>query len=51
MRANMDNILAEQAITYITELFEGNAGGHDAEHTMRVYRCAMRIADRLDATH
>ena len=36
--------LAEQAMEYITGLFRGNAGGHDAEHTLRVYRCAMKIA-------
>ena len=39
------NLLTEQAITYITGLFRDNAGGHDAEHTLRVYRNAMRIAE------
>ncbi len=32
------------AIEYITGLFAGNSGGHDSDHTMRVYRLAMRIA-------
>lgn len=32
------------AIDYITGLFAGNSGGHDSEHTVRVYRLAMRIA-------
>lgn len=32
------------AIEYITGLFSGNSGGHDSDHTMRVYRLAMRIA-------
>ena len=37
----------DNAIAYIEELFRGNAGGHDAAHTMRVYRNAMRLADAL----
>ena len=37
--------IAEQAIEYVNELFRNNTGGHDAEHTLRVYRNAMRIAD------
>ena len=36
----------EAAIEYIKELFQSNSGGHDAEHTMRVYRNAMRIAEQ-----
>ena len=39
----------ERAIAYIRELFAENAGGHDAAHTLRVYRNAMRIADREPA--
>lgn len=34
----------EAAKEYIKELFSGNAGGHDASHTMRVYRNALLIA-------
>ena len=40
-----EKALADEAIAYITGLFRGNAGGHDAEHTLRVYRTAMAIAD------
>ena len=36
--------LTEQAITYITDLFRDNAGGHDAAHTLRVYRNALMIS-------
>ncbi len=39
------NLLAEQALRYITDLFRNDAGGHDAEHTLRVYRSAMQIAE------
>ena len=41
----MDKELINAAIAYIQELFRDNAGGHDAEHTMRVYRNACVIAD------
>ena len=34
----------DAAIQYVHDLFENNAGGHDAEHTMRVYRNALQIA-------
>jgi len=39
------NLLIEQAISYITDLFRNNSGGHDADHTLRVYHNAMRIAE------
>lgn len=38
--------LEERAVRYIETLFRDNAGGHDAAHTLRVYRNAMRIADK-----
>ncbi len=38
--------LIEKAIVYIQELFRGNAGGHDAEHTLRVYRNTLLIAEK-----
>ena len=38
-----DEIIAA-AVAYIRELFRGNSGGHDAEHSLRVYRGALRIA-------
>ncbi len=37
----------EAAKVYIEELFASNAGGHDAAHTLRVYRNAMLLADCL----
>ena len=37
--------LSEKAIEYITALFRDNADGHGADHTLRVYRNAMRIAE------
>ena len=30
---------------YIEALFAGNSGGHGADHTLRVYRNAMAIAE------
>lgn len=39
-----ENII-ENAIEYIDVLFQGNSGGHDREHTLRVYRNAMKIAE------
>ena len=41
----MDEHIIENAIAYIAELFRANAGGHDAEHTLRVYRNAIQIAE------
>ena len=40
----MDRI-TEEAIGYVRELFAGNADGHDFEHTLRVWRNAMLIAE------
>ena len=34
----------EAAIEYVRDLFRNNSGGHDAEHTLRVYRNAMSLA-------
>ncbi len=41
----MDDRIIENAVVYIQELFRNNAGGHDADHTMRVYRNALVIAE------
>ncbi len=41
----MQNRIIEEAIEYIRTLFRGNSDGHDFDHTMRVYRTAMEIAD------
>jgi HD superfamily phosphodiesterase len=32
-----DEKIIEQAVAYIQKLFRTNAGGHDVDHTMRVY--------------
>lgn len=41
----MQNRIVEEAIAYIRALFQENSDGHDFDHTMRVYRTAMEIAD------
>ena len=41
----MNDAIIAAAISYIQDLFRGNSGGHDAEHSLRVYRCALRIAE------
>ena len=38
--------IVEAAIEFVKTLFQNNSGGHDVEHTMRVYRNAMRIAEK-----
>ena len=38
--------IVDNAIEYVEELFRGNAGGHDAAHTLRVYRNALKIAEK-----
>ena len=40
----MDDQLFKNAVRYIRELFRSDSGGHDAEHSLRVYRNAMMIA-------
>ena len=39
----MADQIIQDAIAYIRELFRENAGGHDAGHTLRVYRNALLI--------
>ena len=41
--SSIDSTIINDAIAYAEELFRTNAGGHDAEHTMRVYRNTLRI--------
>ena len=36
--------IIEAAAAYVRELFAGISDGHGADHTMRVYRTAMRLA-------
>jgi len=40
------NKAIEAATEYVEDLFRNDFGGHDAAHTLRVYRNAMRIADK-----
>lgn len=39
----MDSVI-EKAIEFVKEFFRGEFSGHDAAHTMRVYRMALRLA-------
>jgi len=41
----MQDRIIEEATEYIRSLFRGNSDGHDFDHTMRVYRTAMMIAE------
>ena len=38
-------MLTEKAAAYVRGLLAGDSGGHGADHVMRVYRNAMRIAE------
>ena len=42
----MNEHIVDNAIEYVEQLFRGNAGGHDADHTIRVYRNAIQIAEK-----
>ena len=37
--------IIQEAISFIRALFDGNSDGHDFEHSMRVYRTAMVLAE------
>ena len=41
----MDDRIIENAAAYVKELFAADAGGHGADHTLRVYRTAMSLAE------
>lgn len=41
--------MIEKAIAYAKEIFFKDASGHDFDHTMRVYRMAIRIAEEEKA--
>ena len=43
VKTNMDDKIIQDAINYIETLFKGNADGHDAAHSLRVYHNAQRI--------
>ena len=42
----MNESLIAAAIAYIEDLFKNNSDGHGADHSVRVYHNAMRIAER-----
>lgn len=42
----MNDELLARAVSYIRELFRTDSGGHDAEHSLRVYRNARMIAEK-----
>ena len=37
--------MIQRTIDHITALFAGDFSGHDADHTLRVYRLALRLAE------
>lgn len=39
----MDKIIIEEAKDYIRDLFKNDSGGHDADHSLRVYNNALKI--------
>lgn len=41
----MNDAIITATIAYIQDLFRGNSGGHDAAHSLRVYRNALLIAE------
>ena len=41
----MEKNIIEEAKAYINNLFNNNADGHDAEHSIRVYQNALTIAE------
>ena len=40
--------IIDDAIVFIQELFRGRGDGHDADHTLRVYHNAQKIAEHYD---
>ena len=42
----MDKTIVENAKRYIEQLFAENADGHDVSHSLRVYRNAVKIAEK-----
>ncbi len=42
----MNKQLVEEAIAYISDLFKDNSDGHDLDHSLRVYRNALKIAEK-----
>jgi len=43
------NIVIENAIKYVKQIFADDCSGHDYHHTLRVYRLAIKIAKQQNA--
>ena len=43
------DMVIENAIKYVKQIFADDCSGHDYHHTMRVYRLAMQIAEQENA--
>ena len=41
--------MINEAIDFVKEIFAGDGSGHDFDHTMRVYRMALKIAEQEGA--
>lgn len=45
----MNEELFQEAENYIRDIFAGDSSGHDAEHSIRVFYSAMRIAKKTES--
>lgn len=46
---SIDSAVIDRAISYIQNFFAGDSSGHDAFHSLRVYKTALAIAERENA--
>lgn len=49
MSCFMDKKLMDDALAFVRNTFQDDAGGHDYFHTLRVYKMAVRIAEQENA--
>ena len=45
-RRDEEGDLVRHAIRYVKDFFEGDASGHDYYHSLRVYKMAMKLAEK-----
>lgn len=45
----MNNDIIESALGFVKTYFEGEASGHDCFHTLRVYKTAVKLAEKENA--